>query len=444
MSENISDQSDDKSGLHASICRMTNDSSKNGEKIKDGILLNYEYNLIWCTEDHAMRLVAATVSSMDTKRVVFMIGGSTKRERKKHWIINSKMHIRAKMNDARFDDGIFDYNYAGKFKDETEGLFIGKYPNYKLLQYPTTAMHDDYFKIYDPNWRVITDEAELKHHLGEQCALFDSDLMVFVRNDATNQSIVLLSDIHCSAKIGEIQNKFIEEWKPSAASLELDLWTWRYLNDNKDKEHSDLSSSLLNCKKGCAALATACGVSGYKAEGKHMKIAAATGIGALCATGKLCDTVSRRLDRMFKGGNMMSVLESKIPKTIFFSEWFHVTSPATTKIDDLEKELKELEENENIFTASKVLRACTLNTFLCMDSVKDTAEWFKQHRIDDEKITVKVRSDMMFQSLMSLANDDDGSEKHDKIVGVYGLVHVMDIKERFEGNSDGFLLQLNE
>ena len=440
--------------LHATICRMTGDSSKNEQFIKKGMLaqsnsLSYEYNLIWCDEDYANKLIQEVKTSNDTKKVIFVVGGSTKRERKKHWINNFKMQIRVLMNDDGFDDGLFDYTSIGPRDDENKRMLIAKYPNYELLLYSSLKIHQDWCDAYDANWTVVEDDASLKLYLGDEYESFDSDLMVFVRNNVTDQSIVLVSDVHSSAEVGKVQDKFIKKWKPSAVSLEMNLWLWRLIQDNKGREHP-MSCSLLKGAKGCVALSTLCGALGYKTDSRCVQIATATGICGLISAGKCCNMLSKRMNHWTNVRNIMSVLESNVPSTVHFSEWFYTFANCATGsgIMDLMTELRGLKDPMQHTKQMSRMKNFEGFTSILLDSIKDQSRWSKEHhrKYDDECIMSIVRSDIMFQSIMSLSKIEgkEGSKKHTKIVGVYGMSHVSDIKARFEGDSDGFLLNLNK
>ena len=437
--------------LHATICRMTDDSSKNEQLIKTGMLaqsnsLSYQYNLIWCDEDYANKLIEGVKTSNDTKKVVFVVGGSTKRARKKHWINNFKMQIRVLMNDDGFDDDLFDYTPIGPRDDENKRMLIAKYPNYELLCYHFHEIHQDWSDVYDANWTVIEDDASLKLYLGDEYESFDSDLMVFVRNNVTDQSIVLVSDFHSSAEVGKVQDKFIKEWKPSAVSLEMNHWLWRLIQDNKDREHP-MSCSLLKGEAGCIALSTLCGALGYKTDSRCVQLATATGICGLISAGRCCNMLSKKMNHWRNAKNMMSVLESNVPSTVHFSEWFYESCASGSGIDNLMTELRGLKDPLQHTKQMSKMKIFEGFRSMLFDSIKDQCRRVKEHHREyhDEDIMSMVRSDIMFQSIMSLSKIEgkEGSKKHTKIVGVYGMSHVLDIKARFEGDSDGFLLDLN-
>ena len=444
---------DNGQGSHATICRMTNDSSKNKQFIKTGMLtepnkFSYQYDLIWCDEDYANKLIEEVKSSNDTKKVVFLIGGSTKRERKQHWINNFKMHIKAEHKVNIFTDALYHLQLTEVDKARFEKDFQAAYPKYHFKSYVAEEIHERFEDIFDPNWKIVSDPVEIREYLGLTFESFDPKMMVLVRNQQTEQEVVLIGDIHSSKQMGDVQRKLIQKWNPDGAVLELDLYLWKMFVEVQTIDTSVHCPKAMLLDKGCKSLMAVCGLLGCQTDGQYRRAAVAMGLCGLMVSNCL-KTKIKSFDHAFKGRNMMTVLESGIPDTIYFAEWFYANNhPGAAAVHILMGMLKDLNDswmNDGKLTRKLFEQVCGLGNQLILDLVNLQSVFIHKWREFDENIMSEVRSDIMFQSLMKLSNmEKEGGNKHKRIVGVFGLSHVCDLLKRFSGEADGFLLTLKD
>ena len=435
------------------ICKMTDDFTKSGVTIpsRSNVLdvgrTVYHYHLMWCDQETARQLIE------HTNTTVFMVNCSKERKMncQRHNVETHILHTGAHPG-FTFRE-IFEMGWVES--QSAKRVLSERYPQTKISWCASTANTTNFSTVFDPNWKIITDTAVVQEKAN--IPSFDPELMVFAEHKENGNQILLISDIHTSEKFSALQKQVISEWKPDAASIEMSINLWSKLENNPNFGHTEESARLHKCEVACSRATVLCGLFGICSGSKLTKVFAAA---AMCAAheakerfAELCTGELRHVT----GANMLDLLplfnklghSSGSPFNLCFADfaWYFRIFDCKVLLEQLRAFESPVQlQNGDARVIASVSEAFELQkgqgqvlTF-AIDAVKSFRTWklskVKSFSTEIDFIS-SVRSDLMYMSLMSLAQ----SRRAQKIVGVFGMFHVSDIAERLAGDSTDFFMQ---
>ena len=444
----------DHNEIAATICKMTSDSMKNGMLVSGQLSntlsvgkITYFYRLMWCDEEKARDLVALS------NEAVFKVNCPTERkmECEKH---NIKTHIISATSnkDFTFRD-IYELSWLFD-RSRAQKMFAEKHTNLRLKTYGQISDSVSAFAdVFDSEWKLFSDKDVVQEKAG--IASFDPEVMVFAEHQQNRNQILLISDVHTSEKFSDLQQRVISEWKPDDASIEMSLRYWwkRVNNPVFESDHPIFNKMETSCAKATAV----CGLFGICTNNKLAKVAAVLGMSAThFAKGFIASTCKRSLHHtnahsMMKLIPLFDSLEETTNLWFADFDWYFNMLGGYSILEKLEAfdgdnvgqwffNSLSLEQKDNMRVLSSALyETAHADTLNLNSEIGSIGFHLLGSMSSDNDFICSARSDLMYMSLMSLANFDRSSRR--KIVGVYGMAHVNDIKKRLEGNGTNFFMQ---
>ena len=425
---------------------MTNDSTKNGVPIPissnelNVLDIVYRYRLMWCDEDKAHELIALA------KQAIFKVNCHEERRREcqKH---NIKSHIL--FGGAQPDFTLRDI-YTTKWwlqshTQRAEQAFVNKYNMITgLVRAYIPENNTRFADVFDRSWKIISNATLVQEKINVRS--FNSYQMMFAEHQENGKQILLISDVHLQKHFGELQKQVISDWKPDAASIELGLKVWWHHDNNPIFEDTEDSKKLSIIEDACSQATAACAIFGLRCNSEFAKVAAILGMSAMHFAKGVAAEACKKSIRHANWVNMMQLLplfneigtSRNTSINLFLADWdwyFHMYGcyallEKLVRFDDrfspfMDRQMKHVKLGGAMF------HGYTDASTLSLDSE------FLELMNQNSDIISSIRSDLMFMSLMTLT---EPSRKNQKVVGVYGMAHVMDIRKRFQGNDVDFFM----